>query len=76
MPNVLIRDLPDDVHRTLQGRAARRHQSLQQYLVTELRNLAARRQVSDVLDDIETRRDGRVGLRQAVEDLGDERARQ
>ncbi|MGH3095826.1 MAG: FitA-like ribbon-helix-helix domain-containing protein [Streptosporangiales bacterium] len=75
MPNVLIRDLPDDVHTALQRKAERSHQSLQQYLATELRNLAARRQISDVLDDVETRQGGRVGLRQAVDDLGDERVR-
>lgn len=75
MPNVLIRDLPDEVHTALQRKAERRHQSLQQYLATELRNLAAHRQISDVLDEVETRQGGRVGLRQAVDDLADERAR-
>ncbi len=75
VPNVLVRDLPDDVHAALQRRAEQRHQSLQQYLTSELRRLAERRQVSDVLTDIENRHGGRVGLRQAVQDLGDERAR-
>ncbi len=75
MPNVLIRDLPDEVHAALQRKAERRHQSLQQYLAAELRDLAAHRQISDVLDEIDTRQGGRVGLGQAVEDLADERAR-
>lgn len=75
MPNVLIRDLPDDVHAALQRKAAQRHQSLQQYLTSELRQLAERRRVSEVLDDVETREGGRVGLRQAVQDLSEERAR-
>lgn len=75
MPNVLVRDLPDDVHSALQRKAAQHHQSLQQYLTSELRHLAERRELSDVLDDIETRHGGRVGFRQAVDDLGDERAR-
>lgn len=75
MPNVLIRDLPDDVHTALQRKAERRHQSLQQYLATELRDLATRRQISDVLDEIETRQGGRVGFSQAADDLADERAR-
>lgn len=74
MPNVLVRDLPDDVHAALQRKAERRNQSLQQYLTVELRRLAERQQVSEVLDDIETRRGGRVGLDQAVRDLGEERA--
>jgi plasmid stability protein len=73
MPNVLVRDLPEDVHAALQRKAQRRHQSLQQYLAAELRNLATRRQVGDVLDDVETRHGGRVGLPQAADDLADER---
>ncbi len=75
MPNVLVRDLPDDVHAALQRKAEQRHQSLQQYLTSELRHLAERHELSDVLDSVETRQGGRVGFRQAVEDLGDERAR-
>lgn len=75
MPNVLVRDLPDDVHAALQRKAERRHQSLQQYLTAELRHLAERPQLDDILDDIEKRHGGRVGLRQAVEDLAGERAR-
>lgn len=76
MPNVLVRDLPEDVHAALQRKAARRHQSLQQYLTAELRRVAQRQCVSDVLDDVESRHGGRVGLREAVEDLGEERGRQ
>lgn len=76
MPNVLVRDVPDDVHAALQRKAEQRHQSLQQYLAAELRQLAERHQPSDVLDELEARDGGgRVGLRQAVEDLNDERAR-
>jgi len=36
MPNVLIRDLPADVHANLQRRAEAAGQSLQQYLTKEL----------------------------------------
>jgi len=74
MPNILVRDLPDDVHAALQRKAARQHQSLQQYLTAELRKLATRRQITDLLDDIETRHGGRVGFGQAASDLTDERA--
>lgn len=69
MPNVLVRNLSDDVHAQLQERAARRGQSLQQYLSFELRRLAERPQLGEVLDEIDERRGGRVGLRAAVEDL-------
>lgn len=75
MPNVLVRDLPDDIHAALQSKADRRNQSLQQYLTAELRRLAERQEVSEVLDDVETRSGGRVGLLQAVQDLGEARAR-
>jgi hypothetical protein len=75
MPNVLVRDLPDDVHAALQRRAERRGQSLQQYLVGELSRLAQRPSLDEVLDRIERRRGGRVGLSQAVQDLVEERGR-
>jgi len=38
MPNILVRDVPDDVHAALQRKAEHRHQSLQQYLAVELRH--------------------------------------
>jgi antitoxin FitA len=75
MPNLLVRDLPDDVHAALQRRAERRGQSLQQFLTVELRRLAQRPSVEEVLDRIERRRGGHVGLGQAVEDLREDRDR-
>ncbi|MDQ4104679.1 MAG: hypothetical protein M3186_13565 [Actinomycetota bacterium] len=75
MPNVLVRDIPEDVHAELQRRAEQRGQSLQQYLASELKRLAERPILEDLLDRIERRRGGRVGLRQAVEDIAEERAR-
>lgn len=75
MPNVLVRDVPEDVHTALQRRAERRGQSLQQYLAGELRRLAERPSVDEVLDGIERRRGGRVGLQQAADDLAEERQR-
>jgi hypothetical protein len=75
MPNVLVRDLPDDVHTALRRRAESRGQSLQQYLAGELRRLAHRPDLGDLLDGVERRSGGRVGLDQAVEDLAHERSR-
>jgi plasmid stability protein len=75
MPNVLVRDVPDDVHAALQRRAERRGQSLQQFLAGELRRLAERPGVDEVLDRIERHRGGRVGLQQAADDLVAERER-
>ncbi|MHB1593949.1 MAG: FitA-like ribbon-helix-helix domain-containing protein [Streptosporangiaceae bacterium] len=73
MPNLLVRDVPDEIHAALQRRAERRGQSLQQFLVGELRRLAERPSVDEVLDRIERRSGGRVGLRQAADDLAAER---
>lgn len=73
--NVLVRDIPDDVHAALQRRAERRGQSLQQYLAGELRRLAEQPTVEEVLEQIDQRRGGVVGLAQAAEDLHEERVR-
>lgn len=75
MPNILVRGLPDDVHAALQRKAEQSQQSLQQYLTSQLRRLAERREVSDVLDGVEAHNGGRVGVHQAVQDLREERAR-
>ncbi|WP_300607245.1 hypothetical protein [Trebonia sp.] len=74
MRNLLVRDVPDDVLAALQRRAERRGQSLQQFLTSELRRLAERPSIDEVLDRIERHTGGQVGLRQAVEDLGEERS--
>ncbi len=76
MANILVRDLPEGVHAALQAKAKKRHQSLQQYLSEELRNLAGRRDVNEILDEIDSRTGGEVGLSQAVQDLRSERERQ
>lgn len=75
MPNVLVRDVPDDVHSQLQRRADERGQSLQQYLAGELRRLAERPTMDEVLARIARRRGGQVGLEQALVDLASERGR-
>jgi len=75
MPNVLVRDLPDDVHAELQRRAEQRGQSLQQYLATELKRLTERPTLQDVLTRIEQRRGGEVGFLRAVDDIAEERSR-
>ncbi len=74
MPNILVRDLPDDVHAALQRRAQNKGQSLQQYLSAELARLASQPSVEELFDRIGHRRGGRVGLQTAVDDLDAERA--
>ena len=73
MPNVLVRDLPEEVHANLQRRAEAAGQSLQQYLASELTRLATTPTLHDVLDRIGRRRGGKVGFDAAVHDLDDER---
>lgn len=74
MPDVLVRGVPDAVHAALQGKAERRHQSLQEYLALELSRLAQRRSIGEVLDEVEARDGGLVGLDAAAADLDEERA--
>ena len=73
MPNVMVRDLSDDVHAGLQRRAQAAGQSLQQFLVGELTRLATTPTMTEVLERIELRRGGAVGFDAAVRDLDDER---
>ncbi len=74
MANLLVRDLPDDVHSALQQRAKREGRSLQQFVTRELTKIAQRPGLEDVLSRIEQRTGGAVGLTQAVEDLAEERS--
>lgn len=73
MPNVLVRDLPDEVHAQLQRRAENQGKSLQQYLAGELTRLAERPTLDEVLNRVERRNGGRVGFDQAVADLAEDR---
>jgi plasmid stability protein len=75
MANVLVRDLPDDLHAELQRRAEQRGQSLQQYLSGELKRIAAKPSLDDVLNRIDSHRGGQVGYEQAVTDIATERER-
>jgi hypothetical protein len=75
MANLLVRDLPDDVHVALQQRAKREGRSLQQYVTRELTRIAQRPSLPDLLDRIERHAGGTVGLEQAAEDLVQERSR-
>ena len=73
MPNVLIRDLPADVHSNLQRRAAAAGQSLQQYLTNELSRVAQTPTIAEVVARIAARSGGTVGFDTAVDDVRDER---
>jgi antitoxin FitA len=73
MPNILIRDLPDEIHSALQERAERRGQSLQQYLTFELTRLAQRPTTDELFTRVSKRRGAKVGFARAVADLDEER---
>jgi plasmid stability protein len=74
MPNVLIRDLPDDIHARLQQRAEAAGQSLQQYLTQELTKVAGVPSMEELLTRIGARSGGTVGFDEAVADLARERS--
>jgi antitoxin FitA len=68
--NVQIRDVPEDVHRTLRERAARAGMSLSDYLRDELVRVAERPELADVLRRATTRHGGASSesIRAAVRD--------
>ena len=75
MPNVQIREVPDDVHNELVRRAELAGQSLQQYLSAQLASIAATPTLDDVLESIENRSKGQLSKADAVSALEEERAR-
>ena len=74
MPHVLVRDVPEDVHRKLTQRARATGTSLQRYLSTELAKLAETPTLDEIIARIEQDSGGRVGFAQAVADLDETRA--
>ena len=53
----------------------REGKSLQQYLFAELRQLAARPTVDELMDRVDSRSGGRVSFRREVEDVAEDRHR-
>jgi antitoxin FitA len=75
MPNVQVRDVPEEVHEVLVRRAERAGQSLQQYLAGQLAALAETPTLDEVLDRVEARSKGRLTSKQAIAAIHAERAR-
>lgn len=75
MPNVQVRDVPDEIHQALVRRAERAGQSLQQFLAAQLTVIAETPTVEEVLDRIERRPKGRLSSSSAIEAIDRERAR-
>jgi plasmid stability protein len=55
MPNVQVRDVPDDVHRRLKAQAALAGQSLNEYLLARMSELARLPTVSELAERIRER---------------------
>lgn len=72
---IQVRDVPDDVHRTLKARAARGGLSLSEYLRTELKRVAASPTPDELLSRLRSRKPVRPEetSAQALRALRDER---
>lgn len=75
MTNVQVRDVPDEVHEALVRRAEQAGQSLQQFLASQLAEIAATPTVKEILDRIERRPKGALSAAAAIEALDEEHAR-
>jgi plasmid stability protein len=75
MPSVQIKNVPPAVHRVLRRRAATAGQSLQEYLLAQLRQQAEEETLDEVLDRAGGRAGGSLGLAFAAETLRAERGR-
>jgi antitoxin FitA len=74
MPSIQIKNVPPEVHETLQRRAQRSHQSLQEYLLSHLLEEAARPTRAEMLERIEGRSGGAFSFEDAVRLIRTERA--
>jgi plasmid stability protein len=75
MPTIQIKNVPEDVHRTLRARAAANGQSLQAYLLARLVAEAQEEPLNAWLDRIEERSGGSLPFEFAVEAIREERDR-
>jgi plasmid stability protein len=75
MPSVQIKDVPEDTHRVLRERAARAHQSLQEYLRSRLIAEANQPTLDEVFDRIAAHSGGRLSFEAAVDYVRAERDR-
>ena len=75
MPSVQIKNVPPEVHRVLRRRAAVAGQSLQEYLLANLKQQAHEKTLDEVLDRAGGRAGGSLGLSFAAEVLRNDRRR-
>jgi hypothetical protein len=75
VPSIQIKNVPPEVHRILRRRAAAADQSLQEYLLAELKQQAQEETLDEVLGRANGRAGGSVGLAFAAETLKADRKR-
>lgn len=75
MPNIQIKDVPEDTHAVLRQRAKAAHQSLQEYLRSKLIAEASRPTMDEVLKRAGERAGGSLPMEDAVDILRSDRAR-
>jgi len=73
MPSVQIKDVPEETHRIMRERAARAHQSLQEYLRSRLIAEARQPTMDEVFDRIAVRRGGTVTFSAAASQVRKDR---
>jgi len=73
VPSIQVKDVPEEVHAVLRRRAATAGQSLQEYLLALLRAEAEAPTLDEVLDRIEHRCGGELGLEAAAAIIREER---
>ena len=56
MPTIQVRNVPDDVHRTLKARAGRAGMSLQEYLLSRLESEARSLTSAELVERVEEQR--------------------
>jgi plasmid stability protein len=66
MPNIQIRDVPDETHAVLRQRASAAHQSLQEYMRSKLIAEASQPTIDEVLDLASGRTGGSLPMKDAV----------
>jgi plasmid stability protein len=73
---IQVRDVPDEVHRTLKARAARNGVSLSEYLRTELERVAASPTPDELIARLQSREPVRTkeSSARALRSIRDERA--
>lgn len=75
MPNIQVKNVPEETHAVLRERAAAAHQSLQEYLLARLIRDAQQPTLEEVLERAGGRAGGALSLPDAVSTLRSERAR-